>query len=233
MKVILNRDVPNLGEEGDICEVARGYARNYLIPRNMVLMYNRQNIAAIESRRTAIEQRKADKRKEASSIKERIESEELVVRMAAGERGKLFGSVTTAAIVEELEKRGIQVERRRIDIPEGTIKSLGAHTVRVRLYGDEEASLTVRVESEAPEAEAAAATRAAPEPVKTAADGDTASGTDEAVAAEESAVAGQETTAEESDSQEESVETGADTEDEPESDSAAAAAEQDNDKAEA
>ncbi len=160
MKVILNRDVPNLGEEGDICEVARGYARNYLIPRNMVLMHNRQNTAVIEGRRTAIEQRKAEKRKEASSIKERIESEEFVVRMAAGERGKLFGSVTTATIVEELEKRGIQVERRRVDIAEGTIKSLGTHTVRIRLYGDEEASLTVRVESETPEPEVAAGTAA-------------------------------------------------------------------------
>lgn len=154
MKVILNRDVPNLGEEGDICEVARGYARNYLIPRNMVLMHNRQNVAAIEGRRSAIEQRKQEKRKEASSIKDRIETEELVIRMAAGERGKLFGSVTTANIVDELEKRGITVERRKVDIAEGTIKSTGTHSVRVRLYGDEEATLTVRVESETPETEA-------------------------------------------------------------------------------
>ncbi|TVR34483.1 MAG: 50S ribosomal protein L9 [Spirochaetaceae bacterium] len=154
MKVILNRDVPNLGEEGDICEVARGYARNYLIPRNMVLMHNRQNVAEIEGRRSAIEQRKQEKRKEASSIKDRIETEELVIRMAAGERGKLFGSVTTANIVDELEKRGITVERRKVDITESTIKSTGTHSVRVRLYGDEEATLTVRVESETPETEA-------------------------------------------------------------------------------
>ena len=154
MKVILNRDVPNLGEEGDICEVARGYARNYLIPRNMVLMHNRQNVAVIEGRRSAIEKRKQEKRKEASSIKERVENEELVIRMAAGERGKLFGSVTTANIVDELEKRGITVERRKVDITEGTIKTTGTHSVRVRLYGDEEATLTVRIESETPETEA-------------------------------------------------------------------------------
>ncbi|TVQ37828.1 MAG: 50S ribosomal protein L9 [Spirochaetaceae bacterium] len=157
MKVILNRDVPNLGEEGDICEVARGYARNYLIPRNMVLMHNRQNVAIIEGRRAAIEQRKTQKRKDASSIKERIENEELSIRMAAGERGKLFGSVTTATIVDELEKLGISVERRRLEIADGTIKSVGIHTVRVRLYGDEEAILTVRVESETPEREQPAA----------------------------------------------------------------------------
>lgn len=177
MKVILNCDVPNLGEEGDVCEVARGYARNYLIPRNMVLMHNRQNIALIEGRRVAIEQRKAEKRTQASSMKEQIEAAELVVTMAAGERGKLFGSVTTANIVEELEKRGISVERRKIDIPEGTIKSVGTHTVRIRLYGDEEAELTVRVETETVEEavkSAAPAAEAASSPAVEAPAGDAA-----------------------------------------------------------
>ncbi len=162
MKVILNCDVPNLGEEGDICEVARGYARNFLIPRNMVLMHSRQNSALIESRRAAIEQRKVEKRKQASSMKEQIESEPLVFTMAAGDRGKLFGSVTTATIVDELDKRGISVERRKVDIPDGTIKSVGTHTVRVRLYGEEEAELTVRVETEAVETAAKTAAAAAP-----------------------------------------------------------------------
>ncbi|TVR01997.1 MAG: 50S ribosomal protein L9 [Spirochaetaceae bacterium] len=166
MKVILNCDVPNLGEEGDICEVARGYARNFLIPRNMVLMHNRQNSALIEGRRAAIEQRKVEKRKQASSMKEQIESEPLVFTMAAGDRGKLFGSVTTATIVDELDKRGISVERRKVDIPDGTIKSVGTHSVRVRLYGEEEAELTVRVETEAVETASknAAAAAAAPAP---------------------------------------------------------------------
>lgn len=167
MKVILNCDVPNLGEEGDICEVARGYARNFLIPRNMVLMHNRQNSALIEGRRAAIEQRKVEKRTQASSMKEQIEAEPLVFTMAAGDRGKLFGSVTTATIVDELDKRGISVERRKVDIPDGTIKSVGTHTVRVRLYGEEEAELTVRVETEAVEAAAKTAAAAAPAPAPT------------------------------------------------------------------
>ena len=162
MKVILNCDIPSLGEEGDICEVARGYARNFLIPRKMVLLNNRQNSALIEGRRAAIEQRKVEKRTQASSMKEQIESEPLVFKMAAGDRGKLFGSVTTATIVDELEKRGISVERRKVDIADGTIKSVGTHTVRVRLYGEEEAELTVQVETEAVETVSKAAPAAAP-----------------------------------------------------------------------
>ena len=146
MKVILNTDVTNLGEEGDIKDVAGGYARNYLIPNGMVLPYSRQNLALIESRRATIEKRKEDKRQQAKSARERLEEEPLTIQMTAGEKGKLFGSVTSQAIAERLEKKGIDVERKKIDIEGSTIKTLGTHTVRVRLYGDEEAQLKVVVE---------------------------------------------------------------------------------------
>ncbi|MFP3958982.1 MAG: 50S ribosomal protein L9 [Spirochaetaceae bacterium] len=146
MKVILNSDVPSLGEEGDIRDVAPGYARNFLIPRGMVLPYSRQNLALVESRRATIEKRKEEKRRHAQSAKERLENEPLVIRMTAGERGKLFGSVTTGTIAGELEKRGIEVERKKIDVEGSTIKTLGTHTVGVRLYGEEEAQLKVVVE---------------------------------------------------------------------------------------
>ncbi|MFW6223389.1 MAG: 50S ribosomal protein L9 [Spirochaetota bacterium] len=159
MKVILNNDVSNLGEEGDVKDVADGYARNFLIPRGMVMPYSRQNLALIESRRATIEKRKEEKRKHAKSAKERLEGESLTIRMTAGESGKLFGSVTSHAIAEELEKRGIDVERKRIDIEDGTIKTLGTHTVRVRLYGEEEAQLKVVVE---PDEKSAARQQSAP-----------------------------------------------------------------------
>jgi large subunit ribosomal protein L9 len=146
MKVILNNDVNNLGEEGDVKEVADGYARNFLIPKGMVMPYSRQNLALIESRRATIEKRKEEKREHAKGAKERLEGEALTIKMTAGEKGKLFGSVTSQAIAEQLEKRGIDVERKKIDIEDGTIKTLGTHTVRVRLYGDEEAMLKVVVE---------------------------------------------------------------------------------------
>jgi large subunit ribosomal protein L9 len=158
MKVILNTDVANLGEEGDVKDVAGGYARNYLIPNGMVLPYSRQNLALIESRRATIEKRKEEKRQQAKSARERLEEEPVTIQMTAGEKGKLFGSVTSHAIAEQLEKKGIDVERKKIDIDGGTIKTLGTHTVRVRLYGDEEAQLKVVVE---PDAKSAARQRKA------------------------------------------------------------------------
>lgn len=145
MKVILNSDVANLGEEGDICSVAPGYARNFLLPKGLVLEYNERNAALIEGRRADIEARKAEKRREASSVKERIEAEPMKVSMTAGTNGKLFGSVSTSTIVEYLAAKGIEIERKKIDVPEKTIKTVGNFKVRIKLYGDEEATLLVSV----------------------------------------------------------------------------------------
>jgi large subunit ribosomal protein L9 len=147
MKIILNQDIAGLGEEGDIKEVANGYARNYLIPKKIASPYTKQNLVVLESRRKAIEQRKEEKRREAMSIKERLESEDLVFTMPAGESGKLFGSVNNAMIAQELEARGYSIERKRIEVPEHNIRMVGAHTVKIRLYGQEEANLKVGVEA--------------------------------------------------------------------------------------
>ncbi|MFP4300643.1 MAG: 50S ribosomal protein L9 [Spirochaetaceae bacterium] len=221
MKVILNQDIENLGEEGDICEVARGYARNYLIPRNMVLQYNDRNKAIIESRREAINARKEEKRKAAQSARERIESEELVLTMPAGRNKKLFGSVTAQTISSELEKWGIYVEKKRIEIPENTIKTIGNFKVGVKLYAEEEATLSVAVkptaDSEAakidpeapaePEAKAEAAEPAAEE--QAVEEGVSEEAAEEEFVAEESAeeaVAAEETPADEADEEEEEVE---------------------------
>lgn len=160
MKVILNTDVTNLGEEGDVCEVKPGYARNYLLPRNLVLLDNRMNRAYIESRRKEIEARKQKKLLEARSTRERIEGEPLVFEMPAGENGKLFGSLSSAGISERLESMGIEIQRRQIEIPEKTIKSVGTYKVRVRLYGEEEAQLTVTVEPSGAAGKKAAAEKA-------------------------------------------------------------------------
>jgi large subunit ribosomal protein L9 len=147
MKIILNQDVVGLGEEGDIREVAEGYARNYLIPRKLAVPHNRQTLAQFTSRKSAIDGRKEEKRKEAMGLKERLEAEELKFVMPAGESGKLFGSVNNALIGAELEKRGYTLERKRIDVPEHHIRQTGTFTVKVKLYGNEEAALKVVVEA--------------------------------------------------------------------------------------
>jgi large subunit ribosomal protein L9 len=156
MKVILNKDIPNLGEEGEIKNVARGYARNFLIPKSMVMPYTREAIAILESRREKLDHRRVEKQKAALDVKTRLETEDLVLEMPAGDRGRLFGSVTSATIVDALAAQGISIERKRLEIPEKTIKSVGTTRVRVRLYGDEEAELKVVVR-------AAGSAEAAPE----------------------------------------------------------------------
>lgn len=145
MKVILIKDVPNLGEEGNICDVADGYGRNYLLPKKFALPHTKQNSVLIEQKREAIEQRKEEKRKEAQSLKERLEGEEIVLERPAGETGKLFGSVNNATIAEELEKRGTPVERKRIEIVGSNIKELGEYEVKIKLYDNDTATLKVTV----------------------------------------------------------------------------------------
>jgi large subunit ribosomal protein L9 len=149
-KVILNQDVTGLGEEGDIREVAVGYARNYLYPRKMAMPYSAQNLQQLESHRTAIERRKEEKRSEAMGLKERLEAEELRFSMPAGESGKLFGSVNNAMVAQELERRGFALERKRIEVPEHNIRMVGTYTVNVHLYGNEQAAIPVVVEAAQP-----------------------------------------------------------------------------------
>jgi large subunit ribosomal protein L9 len=145
-KIILSQDVPNLGEEGDICLVKDGYARNYLIPQKFAVPYTANYVNMFERKRSAIEKRKAEKRQNAASLKERLEAEEIMLSMPAGDNGKLFGAVTNVTIVDILEKKGISVERKRIEVPEHSIKTVGTFTVRVKLYEKEEAKLKVVVQ---------------------------------------------------------------------------------------
>jgi large subunit ribosomal protein L9 len=145
VKVILNTDVINLGEEGDVRDVADGYARNFLIPHKLAVPYNKQFLQQFEHKKEAIENRKEEKRKTALGLKEQLQAEELVFRMSASESGKLFGSVSAAMIAEELEKRGYGIERRRIEIPGDHIRSTGEFQAKVKLYGQEEVLIKVTV----------------------------------------------------------------------------------------
>ncbi len=145
MKIILNQDIANLGEEGDIKVVADGYARNFLFPKKMAVPYNKQNLNMFEQKKLAIEKRKEEKRKDAMSTKEKLAAQEIVITMPAGEKGKLFGAVTASTLVEELTKVGVSVEKKNIDIPENSIKLVGTYTVKVKLYGGELADLKVTV----------------------------------------------------------------------------------------
>jgi len=149
MKVILNQDVIGLGEEGDIKDVADGYARNFLLPKKLVVPHTKEFLAALEHKRAAIEKRKEEKRLEAAGLKERLEAEEIRFSVPAGENGKLFGSVNNTNVAVELEKKGFQIEKKRIEIPEHAIRSIGTYKIRIRLYDKEEATIKLVVEGTA------------------------------------------------------------------------------------
>ena len=145
MKVILNTDIANLGEEGDVLEVSPGYARNYLLPKQLVSLHNKTNLAILKGKQKLIEKHRDEKRQRALSAKERINNHTIEFRMPAGDNGKLFGAVTSQMVTDALKKDDIEVERKKVDIPGHTLKALGNYTVNIRLYGDEEAVLSVKV----------------------------------------------------------------------------------------
>ena len=145
MKVILNKDITTLGEEGDVKEVAKGYARNYLFPRGLAFPYTQRMIKMIEGRRTEIEARKEQKRLDARSVKEKLDALDLSFSMPAGANGKLYGAVTNQTIADELAKNGFQIERKRIEVSGSGIKSVGKYKAIVRLYENQQAEIAVTI----------------------------------------------------------------------------------------
>jgi large subunit ribosomal protein L9 len=148
MKVILNKDLLPLGEEGDVKDVAKGYARNYLFPRGFALPYTDSTVALFESRRGEIEARKEEKRKDALGLKEKLEALELVIVMPAGANGKLYGAVTSQTVADELTKQGFRIERKRVELPGNSFKSVGKYKVAVKLYESAAAEMTITVEGQ-------------------------------------------------------------------------------------
>ena len=163
MKIILNQDVPNLGEEGDVCVVKDGYARNYLLPTGAAVLYNNENLSVFKSRAAAIEKRKIAKREASASLKEQLDAVTLKLVVSASETGRLFGSVTSLMIQEELAKLGYNIERKRIEVATHTIKQVGMYSARIHLYENASSVIKLDVVSEA---EQKAAERAAAKAAK-------------------------------------------------------------------
>jgi large subunit ribosomal protein L9 len=145
MKVILNKDLPTLGEEGDVKDVARGYARNYLFPRGIALPHTPQTLKLFEARREEIEARKAQKRQDSQGLKEKLEALEISITMPAGANGKLYGAVTSQTVADELTKLGFQIERKRIELAGNSIKSTGRYKAVIKLYESASAEIQIVV----------------------------------------------------------------------------------------
>jgi large subunit ribosomal protein L9 len=145
MKVILKQDVDNLGDAGDIVDVADGYGNNYLVPRGLAMRASKGAVKDAEVIRTARMKREARSREEADQLKTQLEARPVSISAKAGEDGTLYGSVGNSAIADAIRAQlGITVDRRRIPL-EKPLKTLGEHTVNVRIHSDVAAGVRVEV----------------------------------------------------------------------------------------
>jgi large subunit ribosomal protein L9 len=147
MEVILREDIPNLGEIGDVVRVRDGYARNYLLPRGLVLIANQKNLKAFEHQKRVIAGQKDRVLRHAQVLGEKLSAASLVMPVKTGEEGKLFGSVTKIDIEKALKGKGFEVDRRKIQLEE-PIKAVGDYEVPVRLTADLTVPVKVSVVSE-------------------------------------------------------------------------------------
>ncbi len=144
MKVILREDVQNLGEMGSIVNVANGYGRNYLIPRNLAVEANPKNVKTFEHEKNIILAKTKKVIKSAEDLAEKLSAVTLTFEEKAGEEDKLFGSVTTKDIAAAIEKEGFEVDRRKIMLEE-PIKRLGTYSVSVKVFKDVTAHVNIEV----------------------------------------------------------------------------------------
>ena len=146
MKLILTQEVTGLGSAGDIVEVKDGYGRNFLIPRGFGMRWTRGGEKTIESIKKARESRSVRDTDHAAQVKATLEGTTYAVKVRAGEGGRLFGAVTAADIATAITEAGGEVDKRTIVVG-NPIKSLGAHTVTVRVHDEVEATVTLNVVS--------------------------------------------------------------------------------------
>ncbi len=156
MEVILKEDVANLGHRGDVVKVADGYGRNFLLPRKLALQATLANKAVIEQMKAAAARRSATEKVQAEELVTKLDPVVLVFTRKSGENGQLFGSVTSADIAADLESKGFEIDRRKIQLNE-PLKALGNFDVTIRLHREVNAHIKVRVLGEATEETPAAA----------------------------------------------------------------------------
>ena len=155
MEVILRQYVEHLGKRGDVVKVAAGYARNYLLPRKLALPATDGNKRHVERERKIMEVREADEKAQAAGIASRLNAIEVVIARRVGETEQLYGSVTSADIAEYLKAKGFEIDRRRLILPEA-IKTIGTHSVPLKLHRDVTVPLKVQVVKEGASASPAA-----------------------------------------------------------------------------
>ena len=147
MELILREDVDKLGRRGEVVKVAEGYGRNFLLPRGLAMAVTTANKAMIERERKAHEARMAKEKAEWQSVAERINSIRFVAPRKVGENDVLYGSVTSGDIAEFLKNKGVDIDKRKVQLEE-PIKKLGDHEVKIKLHPEVTATMKVLVSKE-------------------------------------------------------------------------------------
>jgi len=147
MELILREDVDKLGRRGDVVKVADGYGRNFLLPRRLAMAVNSANKAMIEKEKKANQARLAKEKSEFEALAGRIAGLRFIAPRKVGENEQLYGSVTAGDVGEFLRSKGIEIDKRKVQLEEA-IKQLGEHEVKIRLHPEVVASLKLLVTKE-------------------------------------------------------------------------------------
>ena len=147
MEIILRETIDSLGRAGEVVKVADGYARNYLLPRKLAYPATPGNLKVIQFERQSLLKKEAKQKEDAEKLQQMLEGLELSIRRKVGEQDALYGSVTNSDVAEELEKKGFQIEKRKIHMDDH-IKSLGEYSIPIRLFRDVTAHVKLKVEAE-------------------------------------------------------------------------------------
>lgn len=148
MKVILQEDIDKMGKKGDVVEVKDGYARNYLLPKELAVVATAQNLKESEKMRERKEQREAREIEEANKLAQKINNIKVVLKVKSGENDRLFGAVTSKEIADDINKNhNLKIDKRKIELKDN-IKALGNYKIDVKLHSQVTAKISLEVIAE-------------------------------------------------------------------------------------
>ncbi|KRQ85971.1 50S ribosomal protein L9 [Caloramator mitchellensis] len=148
MKVILNADVKGVGKKGDVVNVSDGYARNFLFPRNLAIEATEGSLRQVQAQKAMEEQKKKEELQKAKELAKKISELTVELTVKAGENGKLFGSITSKDIAEQLKKQhGIEIDKKKIELDDA-IKMAGVYNVEIKVYPEVSAKLKVNIKAQ-------------------------------------------------------------------------------------
>jgi large subunit ribosomal protein L9 len=148
MKVILKQDVKSLGKQNDMVEVSDGYARNYLLPKSLAVEANKSNLSIMNNKKGSEELKKEKELKDAKNLASKLKDKTIVIKVKAGENGKLFGSITSKDISDKIKAElNLDIDKKRITILE-SIKVLGTYQIEAKLYHGVTEKFTVKIGQE-------------------------------------------------------------------------------------